>query len=106
MVLQGLRNRDDADSLLIDLGKLLVEPVADLLDRNRTLVVIPDRALHGLPFGVVRLPGKPEYLLQEFSIIISPTLTHLLLTNSAFPHRDRITGFGLKNDHSSELNEL
>ena len=105
-VLQALRNRDDVDSLLIDLGKVLVEPVADLLDRNRTLVVIPDRALHGLPFGVVRRAGKPEYLLQEFSIIISPNLTHLLLTKSAVPHRDRITGFGSQNGTSSELKEL
>src|SRR5207247_2767514 len=42
MVLHGLRNRDDVDSLLTDLGKLLVEPVADLLDLYRTLVVVPD----------------------------------------------------------------
>src|SRR5439155_874338 len=94
-VLQGLRNRDDVDSLLIDLGKLLVEPVADLLDRNRTLVVVPDRALHGLPFGVLRRPGSREYLLQEFPILISPNLTHLLLTKAVEPRRDRIGVRGL-----------
>ena len=105
-VLQGLRNRDDVDSLLIDLGKLLVEPVADLLDRNRTLVVVPDRALHGLPFGVLRRPGSREYLLQEFPILISPNLTHLLLTKAVEPRRDRITGFGSQNGTSSELKEL
>ncbi|PYS19660.1 MAG: hypothetical protein DMG17_01735 [Acidobacteria bacterium] len=105
-VLQGLRNRDDVDSLLIDLGKLLVEPVADLLDRNRTLVVVPDRALHGLPFGVLRRPGSREYLLQEFPILISPNLTHLLLTKAVEPRRDRITGFGSQNGSSSELKEL
>src|SRR5436309_1704900 len=105
-VLQGLRNRDDVDSLLIDLGKVLVEPVADLLDRNRTLVVVPDRALHGLPFGVIRRPGRPQYLLQEFPILISPNLTHLLLTKAAEPRRDRITGFGSQNGTSSELKEL
>ena len=106
MVLQGLRNRDDVDSLLTDLGKLLVEPVADLLDRNRTLVVVPDRALHGLPFGVLRRPGSREYLLQEFPILISPNLTHLLLTKAVEPRRDRITGFGSQNGTSSELKEL
>ena len=106
MVLQGLRNRDDVDSLLMDLGKLLLEPVADLLDRNRTLVVVPDRALHGLPFGVLRRPGSRKYLLQEFPILISPNLTHLLLTKAVEPGRDRITGFGSQNGTSSELKEL
>ncbi len=72
-VLQGLRNRDDVDSLLTDLGKLLVKPVA---------------------------------LLQEFPILISPNLTHLLLTKAVEPRRDRITGFGSQNGTSSELKEL
>jgi hypothetical protein len=79
-VLQKLRNQDDVDALLTDLGKILIEPVADLLDGDRTVVIVPDRALHGLPFEVLRRPGKSQYLIQEFPILISPNLTHLLLT--------------------------
>ena len=105
-VLQRLRNHEAVDSLLADLGKSLVEPIADLLDRDRTVVVIPDRALHGLPFEALRRPGRNEYLVQEFPVMISPNLTHLLLTTAMEPRRDGITGFGSQSGDSSEMKEL
>jgi CHAT domain-containing protein len=105
-VLQKLRNEEDADSLLEELGNLLIEPVADLLDPNRTIAFIPDRALHGLPFAALRRPGKKEYLIQNFPIIISPSLTHLLATSATRPDRNAIVGFGSQNDDSSEMREL
>src|SRR5262249_56022132 len=101
-----VRNQDDVDALLTDLGKILIDPVADLLDGGRTVVIIPDRALHGLPFEVLRRPGKSEYLIQQFPILISPNLTHLLLTKAARPRRDGIMGFASQNDGSSEVREL
>ena len=105
-VLQKLRNQADVDASLTDLGKILIEPVADLLDSQRTVVVIPDRALHGLPFEVLRRPGKSQYLIQDFSILISPNLTHLLLTKAVKPRRDGIVGFASQNGGSSEAKEL
>jgi CHAT domain-containing protein len=105
-VLQKLRNQEDVDALLSDLGKILIGPVADLLDVNRTVVIIPDRALHGLPFEVLRRPGKSEYLIQQFPILISPNLTHLLLTKAVQPRRDSIVGFTSQNGGSSEVKEL
>ena len=105
-VLSRLRNLQDVDPLLTDLGRWLVEPVADLLDANRTVVIVPDRALHGLPFGVLRRPGKSEYLIQDFPIIVSPNLTHLMLTAAAQPRRDSIIGFGSQNGESAEVKEL
>jgi CHAT domain-containing protein len=105
-VLKKLRNQDDVDALLTDLGKILIDPVADLLDVNRTVVIIPDRALHGLPFEVLRRPGKSEYLIEQFPILISPNLTHLLLTKAVQPRRDGIVGFTSQNGGSSEVKEL
>ena len=105
-VLSRLRNLQDVDPLLTDLGRWLVEPVADLLDANRTVVIVPDRALHGLPFGVLRRPGKSEYLIQDFPIIVSPNLTHLMLTAAVQPPRDSIIGFGSQNGESAEVKEL
>ena len=96
-VLLKLRTQDNAEPLLMDLGKVLIEPIADLLEDERTVVIIPDRALHGLPFEVLHRPGKSQYLIQEFPILISPNLTHLLLTKTARPRRDRIVAFGSKN---------
>jgi CHAT domain-containing protein len=105
-VLQKLRNQEEVDALLTDLGNVLIEPIADLLDSDRTVVIIPDRALHGLPFEVLRRPGKSQYLIQEFPILISPNLTHLLLTKAVRPRRDGIVGFASRNGDSSEAREL
>jgi CHAT domain-containing protein len=105
-VLQKLRMEDDVDQLLADLDKVLIEPVRDLLDANRTLTIIPDRALHGLPFGALKPLGKAPYLIQQFPIVVSPSLTHFLSSNGAQPPRDGIVGFGSQNGGSSEFKEL
>jgi CHAT domain-containing protein len=105
-VLEKLRTGDNADPLLIDLGKLLIEPVDNLLDPNRTLTIIPDRALHGLPFGALKRPGKSEYLIEDFPIVVSPSLTYFLTGNGAAPPRNEIVGFGSQNGGSSEFKEL
>jgi CHAT domain-containing protein len=106
-VLQKLRTDSDADHLLEKLGKILIEPVVDLLDSNRTIAIIPDRVLHGLPFGALRIPSSSNaYLIQKFPVIVSPSLTHLLATDAARPQRDAIVGFGSQFDDSSEIKEL
>jgi CHAT domain-containing protein len=107
-VLKQLRSDSDSDLLLNELGTLLIEPVADFLDPNRTLVIIPDRALHGLPFGAIRRPDKNEYLIEEFPIVVSPSLTYLIGANehNAETPRDSIVGFGSQDGDSSELKEL
>jgi CHAT domain-containing protein len=105
-VLHKLRIEDDVDQLLADLDKVLIEPVRDLLDANRTLTIIPDRALHGLPFGALKRLGKAPYLIEEFPIVVSPSLTHFLTNNGAQPPRDGIVGFGSQNGGSSEFKEL
>jgi CHAT domain-containing protein len=96
------------DPLLADLGKILIGPVANLLDPNRVLVVIPDGALNGLPFEALRRPGKSQYLVEEFAIVESPSLTYFLAPNStASPQRrDSIVAFGSQNGGASELKEL
>src|SRR5438034_6623070 len=77
-----------------------------MLDPARTIAIIPDRALHGLPFPALRRPGRQEYLIQNFTIIVSPTLTHLLATNGGRPQRNAIVSFGSQNDDSTEIREL
>src|SRR6266850_103309 len=105
-VLRRLRNGEDVQDLLEDLGTVLIEPVADLLDPGRSLAVIPDRALHGLPFDALRRPHKKEYLVEDFAVIVSPSLTHLLATTAGRPVRDAIVSFGSQDDASSEIKEL
>src|SRR5262249_37597676 len=77
-VLEKLRSGEDADRLLTELGQSLIDPIRNLLDPDRTITIIPDRALHGLPFGALKEPGNSKYLIQQFAVVISPSLTHFL----------------------------
>jgi CHAT domain-containing protein len=106
--LRKLREEGDVDLLLADLGQILIGPVADLLDPSRVLVVIPDRALNGLPFEALRRPGKNQYLIEEFPIVESPSLTYFLAgaPNITPQRRDAIVAFGSQNGGASELREL
>jgi CHAT domain-containing protein len=106
-VLQRLRAKEDVDPQLTELGKLLIEPVVDLLDPQRTIAIIPDGGLNGLPFNALRRPGKNQYLIEEFPIVVSPSLTYFLAAEARGPqHRDAIIGFGSKNGGGAELKEL
>jgi CHAT domain-containing protein len=104
--LRQLRHDQNADPVLEELGTLLIEPINDLLDPKRTIAVIPDRALHGLPFAALRRPGSSKYLIQDFSILVSPSLTNLLATTATRPERGSVVGFGSQFDDSSEMKEL
>jgi CHAT domain-containing protein len=105
-ILGKLRSGADVDGPLAEAAELLIKPVDDLLDPNRTVVIIPDRALHGLPFGALKRPGRPEYLIQDFPIVISPSLTHFLTGDQNQPPRSSILAFGSQNASSAEFKEL
>ena len=79
------------------LYKILIEPIWDLLDNNRVLAIIPDRGLHGIPFGALK-SAESGYLIQSFSIVVSPTLTHLLAVNGTQTQRLELTTFGSAED--------
>ena len=104
-VLGKLRTGDEVDLLLTELGRILVEPIANLLDPSRTIAIIPDRALNGLPFAALR-HGSGRYLVQDFPIVVSPSLTHFLAANTIPPSRDTVVGFGSQNGGAAELKEL
>lgn len=57
---------------LAELSDLLITPIADLLDEGH-LVLVPDGALHALPFEL--LPGtRGRALMQQYSISRAPSL--------------------------------
>jgi len=105
-VLQKLRNDQNAELPLEELGDLLIEPIANLLTPGQTIAIIPDRTLHGLPFAALRRTGHRKYLIEDFPLVVSPSLTHLLATDAARPQRTSIIGFGSQFDDTSEMNEL
>jgi CHAT domain-containing protein len=88
-----------------ELYNILIGPVADLLQNGRPVAIIPDRALHGLPFGAIRCPEN-RYLIEYYPIIESPTLTHLLSVDSGHVRRDTIVTFGAGNEDVAENREF
>lgn len=71
--------RKDSTRLGQALTKVLLAPVLDRLEQ-RKLVLVPDGALHTLPFAALPLPdvdGHVRYLVQEAEVSILPSLSML-----------------------------
>lgn len=62
------------------LYRYLILPVADKLDGNRQLCVIPDTGFNKLPFSALFSTSKNRYLIEDYSIITSPSVSILLQT--------------------------
>lgn len=107
-VLQRLRTTENVDPQLTELGKLLVEPLNDVLDPHRMIAIIPDRALNGIPFNALRRPASNRYLIEDFPVVVSPSLAYFLEAETRSPQRprDAIIGFGSRNGGAAELKEL
>jgi CHAT domain-containing protein len=95
--LAKLRSEKPISSDSEGLYKILIEPIHDLLDPNRALAIIPDRGLHGIPFGALK-NADSGFLIQAFPIVVSPTLTHLLAVNGTQTKRVELTAFGSAED--------
>lgn len=63
---------------LSDLYSILLKPVERELQSCRNLVILPNQALHFLPFQTL-LNGKGEYLVQNFNIVYAPSAGVYLL---------------------------
>jgi CHAT domain-containing protein len=58
-----------------DLYALLVAPLRASFDRVSTWIVVPDKALHALPFAALINPATGHYVLEEKVITYAPSAT-------------------------------
>jgi CHAT domain-containing protein len=74
--LEQIQKRDEpgATASLKNLYRLIIEPIADKLDRTKVLCLVPDKALHYLPWGAL-ISGSGRYLFQDFRWLTSPSAT-------------------------------
>jgi len=61
-----------------ELYQLLIQPVARYLKPQRNLVIVPDGALNSLPFAALVAPASQRYLLEEYTLTISPSANILV----------------------------
>ena len=71
---------------LRELSETLLEPVQDYLSTSR-IVVVPDGALHYIPFGVLLIPGQDRHLLEQAEIVTLPSAGVLAAQRNT--HRER-----------------
>jgi CHAT domain-containing protein len=59
-----------------DMYRLVVAPIANSIGAAREIVVVPDGALHYVPFAALRsgVPSDPPYLAQRLIISMTPAL--------------------------------
>src|SRR5262249_54401683 len=92
---------DEAQELLLakDLYTILIQPVAQLLDKKKLLCIIPDGTLSRLPFAALVSPESNNYLFEEHLLMTSPSPSVFLscsenaLRNSG-PRVERILSVG------------
>lgn len=58
-----------------ELYSRIIAPIAELISGDETLVFIPDRSLHALPFAALVAPENGRYLVEDFRIATAPSAT-------------------------------
>jgi len=69
------------------LSKLLLGPAEDQL-HNRRVVVVPDGALHYLPFGALVVPSTNQFLIEQAEVITLPSASVLAVQRARNKRRD------------------
>lgn len=98
-LLDSGRPKADRDSPLRQLAARVLWPIQDLLDRHR-VVVVPDGALHYVPFAVLPLEGSEDDdvpLLVKHEIVNLPSMSVLVAQRQQLgprvPHRLTVAVF-------------
>ena len=73
----------EPESILPQIYKMIIAPVADLLDRPE-IIIVPDRSLFKVPFAALQ-DESGRYLSETFRIRIVPSLTTLKLIQDSPP---------------------
>lgn len=51
-----------------ELHRLLIEPIERYLDKNRLLVIVPDKILNYLPFAALVSPASSHFLVEDYDL--------------------------------------
>ena len=86
-----LESGADAARLGRTLGASLLDPVLPLLDaRVKRIVIVPDGALHRLPFDAVRV-SDGRYLFERYAVGIAPSASALVALRARREGSERTT---------------
>ncbi len=57
------------------LFELLVRPWRQGIARGETVVLVPDKSLHAVPFAALQEPGTGRFLIQDLRLALAPSAT-------------------------------
>lgn len=77
-----------------ELYRTLITPAEPYLDKSKYLCVVPDKALHYLPFGALVSPATGRYLLEDYTVGVAPSSTIFVGTSAAAAARGGATSPG------------
>jgi CHAT domain-containing protein len=77
---------ENSQTLLAELYQLLIEPIEYYLESSLTskVILIPHEKLFELPLATLLNPKTNQYLIEQYSIILSPSIQTLDLTQQNF----------------------
>jgi len=56
-----------------EMFEILIKPAENLIDKNKSVYLVPDKFLGFLPFGTLVSPTSGRFLLQDYQVAISPS---------------------------------
>jgi len=92
--LKLLRTLENVEHLSRELFRIVGEPIMDLLDSRRVLVIIPDGILHRLPFSALRSAVDGRYWIEHMPIMQSPSIGYMLSVEKISSSSRRYAAFG------------
>jgi CHAT domain-containing protein len=80
------RELEQSQTLLAELYQLLIEPIESCLNTSSAnkVILIPHGTLFLIPFATLLNPQTNQYLVEQYSIILAPSLQTLNLTQQNF----------------------
>lgn len=77
---------ENSQTLLAELYQLLIEPIESYLESSltKTVIIVPHGNLFLLPFTTLLNPKTKQYLIEKYSVILSPSIQTLDLTQQNF----------------------
>jgi CHAT domain-containing protein/tetratricopeptide (TPR) repeat protein len=88
LIADGRSDRNSrSDESLKKLYDELIRPVRSTLGRERELVIVPDRVLHTVPFAALIDRSTGRYLIQDYTVAITPSISIFLESARTPPPR-------------------
>jgi CHAT domain-containing protein len=85
----------DTDGLARELYAILIRPVEQWLDEHSLLCIVPDKVLSHLPYGALVSPESGRFLIERYTLVVSPSTSIFIACTEEARLRNRLRGGSL-----------